>query len=368
MTNHLSSIRDELESPDSQDGLPFISIVMPVRNESASIGITLEQILSQDYSPKRYEIIVADGMSDDETASIVKQFSYAYPQIKYIMNAGRLPSSGRNIGFKSGQGDYFVVVDGHSYLPDNQYLKNIVKSFEKSGAGCLGRAQPLDPPGLTRFQNAVAMARASRLGHSGDSLIFAKKEGFVSPVSNGFAYKKEIFQRIGFVDEGFDACEDVEFNYRLERAGVQCYMSPLLLVKYYPRKNIRDLFRQMSRYGQGRFKFIRKHFEALDFNQLIPAFFISGLVLLLALGLINWIKMSVRATPYVTPVFYLLSIIYGLYLCMLIIESLRLAVKNRLYSFYYLPVIFLTIHLGLGWGFLAGGMKIFFRATPLEKN
>ena len=49
------------------DNLPFVSVVMPVRNEATFISRSLEAVLAQDYPSERMEVIVADGMSTDAT-------------------------------------------------------------------------------------------------------------------------------------------------------------------------------------------------------------------------------------------------------------------------------------------------------------
>jgi glycosyltransferase involved in cell wall biosynthesis len=336
---------------------PFITIVMPVRNEARFIKHTLNQLVTQDYPPDRYEIIVADGESSDETRSLVTTISQKHPQVLLKDNPGRWPSSGRNVGFKNGQGEIFVVIDGHCYIPDDQYFKAVIRCFEKSQADSLGRPQPLDPPDLTPFQKAVALARASRIGHSGDSLIYSTFEGFNSPVSNGFAYKKEVFQKIGYVDETFDACEDVEFNYRLEKAGLKCYMSPDLMVKYYPRDTLRGLFRQMSRYGQGRFKFVKKHPETLNLNQVLPTVFVGGLILFILSGFaLPFIVNRAFSIPLV-PFFFSLFSVYGLYFLIVMLESLRLGLKSGWRYFPFLPGIFFCVHIGLGHGFLKAAIR-----------
>ncbi|MDD2852272.1 MAG: glycosyltransferase family 2 protein [Desulfuromonadaceae bacterium] len=323
---------------------PFISIVMPIRNEAYYIKDTLASLLSQDYPPDRYEIIVADGESDDGTQAIIEEIAQSHAQIRLMNNPGRKSGAGRNIGFRNGKGDYFLVVDGHCYIPDDQLFRTIVDCFAKSGADCLGRPQPLDPPGLTSFQKSIALARASRLGHGGESLIFGEYEGFASPVSNGAAYARHVFDKIGYVDENFDAAEDVEFNYRVEQAGLTCYTSPRLTVRYYPRENLRGLFRQMARYGKGRRKFIRKHREALTLNQLIPAAFVAGLICLicsLALYLFSGVY-----------ILLLTAVPYGLYLTFVMAESVRITLGNGLRHGMPIPAILFVIHFALGYGFL----------------
>ena len=342
--------------------LPFITVVIPARNEESFVSGTVSQVLEQDYPEKRLEIIIADGASTDRTREIVQSISTHNPNLKLLDNPGRLPSSGRNVGFKNGRGDIFIVIDGHCYIPDKSLLKNVVKCFEKSGAYCLGRPQPLDPPGINDFQKAVSLARASRVGHSGSSFIYSDYEGYISPVSNGAIYKKEIFEKVGYVDENFDACEDVEFNYRIEKAGFKAYMSPLLAVKYYPRDSLKGLFRQMKRYGMGRFRFINKHPEAATLNMLIPPIFVLGLLALIAFGVYSAFSFLF---PIIRPAFIdsatgVLGLIYGVYVILGLGESLRICFKEGLGFFKYLPPIFFTIHFGLGLGFLSEMLRVVF--------
>lgn len=325
--------------------LPFITVCMPVRNESRFITVTLKQLLDQEYPEDRFEIIVADGESDDGTQEIVAGLAESHPQVILKNNPKRLSSAGRNIGFKSGRGDIFLVVDGHCYIPTKQLFKNILHGFEKSGADCLCRPQPLDPPDITTFQKAVALARQSRIGHGADSLIYSDYEGVVSPVSHGAVYKRHVFEKIGYVDESFDACEDVEFNFRVEKAGLKSYMSPSIAIKYYPRESFKTLFRQMIRYGSGRFKLLKKHPETFSFFSMMPSFFIIGIILTPLSFLVNTILG-----------FSALSI-YILYILLLLIMSVSISINTNPPLFPYISPIFYIIHAGLGLGFFYGMIR-----------
>lgn len=325
---------------------PFITVVMPVYNEDRFIGQTLHQLLAQEYPADRYEILVADGMSTDTTREIVQTLANEYPQIRLLDNPKRKSSAGRNVGFQNGRGEYFLVVDGHCYIPNNHLLSSVAECFRTSGADCLGRPQPLDPPDLSPFQQAVAVARGSRLGHGGDSLIYSDYEGFCSPVSNGAAYARHVFEKVGYVDEQFDACEDVEFNYRVERAGMTCYTSPKLTIQYYPRENLGALWRQMVRYGEGRFRFIRKHPKALTVNQLIPVCFIMGVLALF---------FASSAGLFDSMVFKILKYLYIGYFIIIILNSSWTSwtsCKNGWRGMKIVPFALVIIHAGLGIGFL----------------
>jgi glycosyltransferase involved in cell wall biosynthesis len=326
---------------------PFITVVMPVRNEARFIADTLGQLRGQDYPNDRFEILVADGMSDDGTRDIVARIAEEDERVRLHDNPKKRSSAGRNVGFRAGQGDYFVVVDGHCHIPDDQFLRNIVACFEKSGADCLGRPQPLDPPGLTPFQKSVALARASRLGHGGDSLIYGDYEGFASPVSNGAAYRREVFEKVGYVDEDFDACEDVEFNYRVEQAGLKAYTSPKLTVRYYPRKNLSALLGQMRRYGRGRTRLYRKHPALLSLSALIPACFVGGVAAFVALlGL----DMAFGLSAFLSFIFSALGLALLAYAVLAGMATIRICREHGWDHALRLPYIFLAVHGGLGLG------------------
>lgn len=327
--------------------IPFISVVMPVRNEARFIADTLGHLLAQDYPRDRFEILVVDGMSDDGTRDIVAKIAAEDARVLLLHNPKRRSSAGRNVGFRAGRGECFVVVDGHCHIPDKRFLRHVAESFARSGAHCLGRPQPLDPPDLTPFQRSVALARASRLGHGGESLIYGDFEGFASPVSNGAAYRREVFERVGYVDEDFDACEDVEFNYRVERAGLKAYTSPRLTVRYYPRESLAALLDQMRRYGRGRTRFYRKHPAALRLSALMPPLFVLGVAAFMALsvqdltfGLSSFPSFMMRA----------LGLAISAYAVLVALATLRICREHGWGHFWRLPPVFLAVHGGLGFG------------------
>lgn len=326
--------------------LPFITVVIPVYNEERFIGETLDQLVRQDYPETAYEILVCDGGSTDRTRESVREIAAGHPVVRLLDNPGKRSSSGRNVGFKSGRGDYFVVIDGHCSIPSTSLLRDISAAFEKSGADALGRAQPLAPDGITVFQRAVALARAARIGHGGDSLIYSDHAGFISPVSNGAMYRREVFDAVGYVDERFDACEDVEFNYRVEQAGLTAYMSPELSVLYYPRETFGGLFRQMRRYGEGRCRLWRKHPETLSLNTLVPPVFAAAV--LAACCLIA----AVLAGLLPGWTLWVAALVLGPYAALVAVQTAATCHGAGWRYAAYLPGIFFVVHFGLGLGFL----------------
>jgi succinoglycan biosynthesis protein ExoA len=322
----------------------FISVIVPVRNEARFIRHTLDQLLAQNYPAGRYEILVADGRSTDATRAIVREVAAAHPNVRLLDNPRRWSSAGRNAAVRAARGDIVVLIDGHCELDSPHYLADLAGAFERSGADCVGRPQPLHVPGASPLRQAVAAARASRLGHHPDSLIYSSSEGFVKPQSVAVAYRRSVFDRVGLFDESFDACEDVDFNHRLDRAGLRCFFTPRVAVRYHPRDTLGGLFRQMARYGRGRVRLLRKHPETFSFGCLVPAAFVLGVLLGPAAACLS---------PWLAGLY---AGALGLYALVVALSSLLIARRARDPRLLpWLPLVFLAIHVGAGAGILLEG-------------
>jgi succinoglycan biosynthesis protein ExoA len=167
----------------------------------------------------------------------------------------------------------------------------------------------------------------------------------VRPQSVAVAYRREVFDTVGLFDESFDACEDVEFNHRVDRAGLSCFFTPRVAVRYHPRDSLVRLGRQMIRYGRGRMRLLRKHPDTLSVGSLVPALFLLGLATGPVLALLSpWLALAYAAGV-------------GLYASVVALVSVTLAWQQgepRLLP--WLPAVFTAIHLGAGAGLLWEGL------------
>ncbi|MCP3981353.1 MAG: glycosyltransferase family 2 protein [bacterium] len=334
----------ETEHSERGGGRPRLTVVLPVRNEERFIADTLAQLQRQEFPRDDVEFLVCDGYSDDRTREIVRELAAADPRIRLLDNPGRRSSAGRNVGFRAARGEFVLVIDGHVQIPDGRLLANVVRRFDASGADCLGRPQPLIAEPGQPWAEAIVLARAGRLGHSPESFIYSDYEGFASAASMGAAYRRSVFDRIGYVDESFDACEDLEFNTRVDAAGLRCFTATDLTVRYYARNSPRALFKQLFRYGFGRYRYLRRHPRRTSPGQLVPAALVAGFA---ALPLLIWL---------LPPIGWIDLGLVSLYL-LAVFASAAAALRHGVGAALRMLVVIPTIHFATGIGFLSSMLR-----------
>ena len=129
--------------------LPFISVVIPTRNEEKNIGHCLESLKALDYPPDRFEVILADAKSTDRTREIAEGYG-----ARVVTNEGLSVAYGRQVGFEHSKGELVAFSDADCVM-DPGWLRNAVKYFDDPTVGSIG-GPTLVPPGETAFGRGAA--------------------------------------------------------------------------------------------------------------------------------------------------------------------------------------------------------------------
>ena len=162
---------------------------------------------------------------------------------RLLDNPKRFSSAARNIGMPQlASGRYLVIVDGHcAHSRSALSVQNGRRHSRRAAPTASGDRNRCELDGASPFQEAVAVARESWLGHNPDSDIYSDRPRFVPPDNVAVAYKREVFEKVGLFDEQFDACEDVEFNTRVRQAGLTCFFTPAIRADYQPRGTLQRI-------------------------------------------------------------------------------------------------------------------------------
>lgn len=326
---------------------PFVSVLVPVRNEERYIERCLYSVAAQEYPRDRIEVIVIDGMSDDATRAIVGRFAAESTlALLLIENPRHKPAAAMNIGLTHARGDIILRVDGHAALaPD--YVRRCVRALEASPADCAGGV--LLSEGDTYAGRGIALAMSSRFGVGDAAFRTGGEGGEVDTVAFG-AYRREVFQRLGGFAEDIDRGEDDEFNYRLRDAGGIILLVPEARASYTVRGDFRGLARQYYGYGRAKPEVLSRHPAQARWRQFVPAAFVAAL---------GW---SARRAILGRP--GALRGLLSLYTLVATIATLS-AARGR--GWRYLPPVaaaFGCLHVSYGAGFLAGMLGLIRAPAP----
>ena len=104
--------------------LPTISIVIPTLNSSSTLPDCLQSIREQDYHKDKIEIIIADGVSSDDTIKIAEKFTD-----KIYPNPLRTGEAGKAVGVKRVNGEIIAFIDSDNILPERDWLTRMAAAF-----------------------------------------------------------------------------------------------------------------------------------------------------------------------------------------------------------------------------------------------
>ena len=316
----------------------IVSVIVPVYNAAATVGRCLTSILEQDYPPEKVEIIVVDGMSTDSTAAVVRNFVRDHPRIKIFSNPLRRVPPALNIGIRESKGEVIVFVGGRGGVLAPDFVSKCVENLRKvKEAAVVGGVLEV---GYDSFMGkAIGLALSCPFGVSTARYRYASEPRFVDTVGYG-AYRREIFDEVGFTDENMCHAVDDEFNWRIVNAGYKIFMNPEIKYLYYGRESVPGLFVQYFGYGRGRAMAVRKHPSRLRIKHLIPPVF----ALFLPVGLVLSLLVRGLWIPYVS--------VLGSYAVLSLFASARIAAREGWKLMLVLPAIFFTVHVSYGLGFL----------------
>lgn len=330
--------------------LPFVSVIMPVRNEAAFIERSVGAVLQQDYPPERMEVIVADGMSNDGTRELLNKMQIQYPQLRVIDNAAKVVPTGLNAALRTAVGEIVIRVDGHSIVASDFVSQDVAALAEHPEAWSVGG--PIAHQASTPFGKAVAIAMSHRLGVGNANHHFAGFEGYGDGVPFP-AIRRWVFERVGEFDECLVRNNDDEFNYRMTQAGGKIYITPHVRYSYFVRERPLQLYRQYFQYGFWRIPVMKKHKRPTTVRQVVPSLFYLGMTLLLLLGIVSREPLIALALP-------------SLYLAVLAIVSFSVFPRTGIGVAFRLPAAIGIMHAGYAFGLLYGIAASFLRLRAWE--
>ena len=168
--------------------LSGVSIVVAVRNESRRVVRLLEVLVTQDYPKDKYEIVVVDDHSEDDTAGLLKAFKSQNPEIRIrlLKSDGAGKKAALRTGIRQAGYKLIATTDGDCRM-GKHWLHRLVSFYElkkpelisgpvvyRKGKGWLQHFFMLDFMGLVA-SGAGSLGMGLPLMANGANLMFLKE-------------------------------------------------------------------------------------------------------------------------------------------------------------------------------------------------
>lgn len=262
-----------------------ISIVIPIRNEENYIRECIDSILNFDFSKESMEVIFVDGLSEDNTVEIIKEYQKEYPYIKLIINDKKIVPIAMNLGIKEAVGEYICRLDAHAHYPYN-YISELLAWSQTLNADNVGTLCITKVKNNTNTAKAIQFVMSDKFGVGNSLFRTGVKEPIeVDTVPFGF-YKKDIFEKIGFYNEALVRVQDLELNKRLKKNNGKIYLIPNIECTYYPREDFKSFSK--NRFQTGKWiilaTFFTNNLQSISLRHMVPLLFCSLVIFSFLLG------------------------------------------------------------------------------------
>ncbi len=272
-----------------------LSIIIPVRNEAAHLD-SLLQFATSGQEPER-EILVVDGMSEDDTREVAAEWAVRDPRVRLIDNPQRVVTAAVNRGFAAATGEVLMRLDAHARYNED-YVAECLAVLEETGAGNVGgAARPLSDGSF--LGDLIRAIHISPFGIGAAQFRREDAEGWVDTVWPG-CWRREALEAAGrYLCEELPRSEDIELNSRLLAAGWRVYLSPRIKAYYQPRRSFSALLGQNFNNGVGVMHTLKAGLGGISGRHLFPLTCALAAVLLGGGGLLWslawWILLGLTA-------------------------------------------------------------------------
>jgi succinoglycan biosynthesis protein ExoA len=327
--------------------MPFVSVLIPCRNEARFLKRCLDSILEGDYPPERMEVIVADGASTDGTREVIARSMERDGRVRLVDNPEKITPVALNRALDAARGEVIARMDAHAEMaPD--YLSRCVESLERTGADNVGGVRRELAQDEGAFAGPIIAALTHPFGVGNAHYRFGATEPRWVDTVFGGCWRREVFARIGKFNARLPRTQDLEFNLRLRKAGGRILLAPELVTYYYTRSRLGGFCRHNWTNGVWSvLPFAYSRVIPVRWRHLAPLGFVGASLFLMLAAIVRpeWARApAVTVAPY---------------LAMNLGASWQVALRKRSWQYAVLmPIVFASLHLSYGAGSLWGVVRL----------
>lgn len=220
-----------------------ISVIIPVYNCPEGLRDTVESLIDQDYPKEKYEIIIADNGSNDDTFTVVNNFIDRFPNLVQVVIEDNIQSSyaARNKGIEASGGDILCFIDADMTVkPD--YLSNIEDYFNENSVDYLGC-------NVNIYTNKNTLTAKYNLVNGFPVKSYLESHHFVPTCC--LSIKRSVIEKVGYFDNRLESSGDMEFGHRVYDAGLKQIYVEKISANHPARWRYKSLISKAKRVARG---------------------------------------------------------------------------------------------------------------------
>ena len=183
----------------------LFSIIIPVFNSEKYLLSSVESVLKQFFSKKKYEIILINDCSSDNSKLIIQNFKKKYRTIRVINNKRNYKVSYcRNIGIKKAKGKYIIFLDSDDELKKNSFnkIERLLSKYEYDLILCLQ---------FKTNKSRINPKRLKQINNIDSFISYENKQHIYNPNCWNMILKKSFLEKKKLFFKKIDIFEDQVF-------------------------------------------------------------------------------------------------------------------------------------------------------------
>ena len=234
----------------------MLSIIICTYNRDKYIYNVLKSIVENDFPASKYEIVLINNNSTDNTEQECFRFQKDFPEceFRYFLEKNQGLSYARNRGIKESQGDVFIYVDDDAVV-NKEYLYSYYDFFEKNpeamaaGGAIIPVYETEEPRWISYYTKQLLTAYL----YYGNHIKEFKAGKF--PGGGNAAYRKEVFDQIGVFNpelgrkgDSLIGAEEKDIFDKMRNKNMKFYYLPNSILYHIisPQKLSKDYFNRLT--------------------------------------------------------------------------------------------------------------------------
>jgi len=245
----------KLKRSTNSESIPFVSVIVAARNEEDNIANCLNSILNNKYSKDKFEVIVVNDDSSDDTENRIIDIQKIFPNLILLnsRNYHKTNLKGKiralSYGIESSNGEIIMMTDADCLISEN-WIQSTINYFDiNTGLVC----------GITKIDKRKSFfSIIQSLDWIFLQSIATSSSGINVPLScigNNLSVRKSVYEEIGgYENIAFSVTEDLALLRTINKIGKYKIKYPIdnkCVVETAPCKSFKELYNQKRRWFRG---------------------------------------------------------------------------------------------------------------------